>query len=437
MTSELSDRRARIEGMRKFPLVSLLLFAALAAPVMAQLQPPPDADGPLLHLGHRAGGHSLRLVDPLTLEPRSRKLPALRHGYGGALSPDRRRLARGTAWGKRSRIQVINLARWREERIITLGRGGPVLVQWPSEKRLIALVGEPFSRQEAVVVDPDTGAVKSRRAIRGRLLSHAAVARGVALLVAPERGLGPARLVLVDVSGTAHTVRLERIRSGGNEGARRRERYRNPALAVDPAGVRAYVVAAAGSLLVAEVDLASAGVTYREPTAAVGGRPRAQAAKGNMRVWWRDAAWFGGHSIAVTGYDSFPTRRGRRFPPPIEPYGLRVIDTTDWTARTLDRRPDQAFVAGERLLAHGSRWSPPRLKYMSSSGLLGFTEDGHRSFIRFAGRQVTVIGTHGRLAYVWVVPAHELHVIDVRDGRTLRKMPARARNIPVLLSAAG
>jgi hypothetical protein len=423
--------------MRTFSLASLLLFASVAAPVMAQSQPAPDTDGPLLHLGHRARGHSLRIVDPLTLEPRSRRIRGLRRTYGATLSPDRRRLARGTGWGERSRIQVINLARWREERIITLGRRGPVLVEWPSPNRLVAVLGAPFGRQEIAVVDPDTGAVKSRRPIRGRLLSHAPVAGGIALLVAPERGLGPARLLLADVSGTMRTVRLGRIRSGGNEGARRRVRYRSPALAVDPARVQAYVVASTDSLLVAEVDLKSAAVTYREPTAAPAGRPRAQAAKGNMRVVWREAAWLGGHSIAVTGNDTFPTRPGRRFGPPPKPYGLKLIDTKDWTVRTLDRRTDQAFVAAGRLLAHGGNWSPRRLKYTSSTGLLAFTEDGQRSFTRFAGRQVIVIGTHGDLAYVWVVPARELHVIDVRDGRTLRKMPARARNIPVLLSPAG
>ena len=423
--------------MRKFSLASLLMLAAVASPVMAQSQPVMEPDGPLLTLGHRAGGHGVRIVDPLTLEPRSRRIPLLRRGYDGALSPDRRRLARGTGWGKRSRIQVINLERWRRERIISLGGGGPVLVEWPSPDRIVAIVGEYLRRQELVVVDPDTGRVTSRRAIRGRLLSHSPVAGGLALLVAPERGLGPARLLLADVSGTVRTLRLGRIRSGGNEGARRRVRYLSPALAVDPAGVRAYVVAAADSLLVAEVDLKSAAVTYRAPVAAPAGRPRAEAAKGNMRVVWRDASWFGGHSIAVTGNDTFPTRPGRRFGPPPDPYGLRLIDTTDWTVRTLDRRTDQAYVAAGRLLAHGGNWSPRRLKYTSSTGLLAFTEDGQRSFTRFADRVVSVIGTHGTLAYVWVLSARELHVVDVRDGRTLRKMPARARNIPVLLSVAG
>jgi hypothetical protein len=154
-----------------------------------------------------------------------------------------------------------------------------------------------------------------------------------------------------------------------------------------------------------------------------------------MRVWWRDAAWFGGHTIAVSGYDGFPTRRGKRFPPPPEPYGVRLIDTTNWTITTLSRRTDQLFVAGDRLLAHGSIWSP-RWKHVSSTGLLAFAEDGQPAFTRFPGQRVVVIGTHRHFAYVWVIRARALHVIDMRDGRTLRKMPARARNLPVLLSLA-
>src|SRR5918998_6136784 len=153
----------RTEGMRVLLLVSLLLLATLAGPGLARSPAGPDESGRLLHLGHRFGGHSLRVVDPLTLEPRSRPIRTHRHGYGGALSPDGRRLARGTGWGERGRIQVINLARWREERVITLGSRGEVLVEWPTARRLIAIVGAPPERQELVVVDPATGAVSTRR----------------------------------------------------------------------------------------------------------------------------------------------------------------------------------------------------------------------------------------------------------------------------------
>ena len=421
--------------MRKLLLASVLVLAAMAVPGLAQPSPAPERADRLLHLGHRAGGHSLRVVDPLTLEPRSHRIRIFKHGYGGAISPDRRRLARGTAWGKRSRIQVIDLARWREERVISLGRSGPVLVEWASADRLIALVGEFHERQELVVVDPDTGAVSARSAIRGRLLSHAPFDGGMALLTAPERGLGPARLVLARASGSMRRVVLERIVAGGNEGARHRVRYRHPGLAVDPAGGRAYVVAAAARLLVAEVDMTSRRVSYREPVALAATGPRATAAKGNLRVWSREAAWFGDRWIAMTGYDSFPTRRGRRFPPPIDPYGIRLIDTTGWTISTLHEGALQMHVAGDRLLAHGTTWHA-RSRRSTSTGLFAFDEAGRPAFARFPGKEVVPLGPHGNLSYVWVRQERALHVLDRRDGRTLRRIPARARDVPVLLSAA-
>jgi hypothetical protein len=420
--------------MRTPLVISLLLLATVAAPGLAQSPVGPDEPGRLFHLGHRAGvHHSVRVVDPLTLEPRSRPIRGFRHVYGGALSPDGRRLARGTGWGD-SRIQVINLARLDEERVITLGRRGEVLVEWPTARRLIALVGAPLERQELVVVDPATGAVTSRRAITGLVLQHVPVDDGLALLVAPERRGGPARLVLSDASGSFRSLVLDRIAAGGNVTARRGARYRIPTVAVDPAGRRAFVVAA-GDRLVAEVDLASGRVSYREPAPLPGVQPSAGAAKGNMRTWARQAAWFGERSIAVTGYDSFPARRGMRFPPPIEPYGIRLIDTTDWTIRTLHKDTMQMHVAADRLLAHGTTWHA-RSRSSSSTGLFAFSEDGRPAFARFPGQEVVPIGAHGDLAYVWVRQDRALHVLDLRDGRTLRRIPARARDVPVLLSSA-
>jgi hypothetical protein len=424
----------RIEDVRTPLLISLLLLATVAGPGLARSPAGADEPGRLLHLGHRAGvHHSVRVVDPLTLEPRSRPIRGFRHVYGGSLSPDGRRLARGTGWGD-SRIQVINLARWREERVITLGGRGEVLVEWPTARRLIAVVGAPHERQELVVVDPATGAVTSRRAISGLVLQRVPIDGGLALLVAPERRAGPARLVLADASGSFRSLVLDRIAAGFNVTARRRASYRNPTVAVNPAGRRAFVVAA-GERLVAEVDLASGRVSYREPAPLPGAPPYARAAKGNMRIWAREAAWFGEHSIAVTGYDGYPRRRGARFPPPIEPYGVRLIDTTDWTIRTLHKDTMQMYVAADRLLAHGTTWHA-RSRRSSSTGLFAFDDAERLAFARFPGQEVTPIGTHGNLAYVWVRQDRALHVLDVRDGRTLRRMPARARDVPVLVSTA-
>src|SRR5918998_1539081 len=53
-----------------------------------------------------------------------------------------------------------------------------------------------------------------------------------------------------------------------------------------------------------------------------------------------------------------PLPRAGRRPQPPRPFGARLIDTRDWTIRTL--HPDAILIhrAGERLLANGTVWRP-------------------------------------------------------------------------------
>jgi hypothetical protein len=320
---------------------------------------------------------------------------------------------------------VLDVAGWRSERLVELRRRGPVTVSWPAPNRIVAVAGSPLGGQEILVVDPFAARIVARHSFRGRFLWHARAGGGLVVLLAPQRGLGPARLLYGDASGGIEDVLLERIEAGGNEGARR-VRYRQPGLAVDPEGGRAYVVAAADRTLVADVELASGAVAYHRIAEA----PAARAAKGNMDVWWREASWVGNGTIAVTGYRSRPARRDRL---PIEPHGLRLIDTSSWTSRTLAERPMEAHVAGDLLLAYGTSWSPRR-RDRWSTGLLAFERDGARAFSRFRGQDVVIAGSHGTLAYIWVRATHTLHVLDLRDGRTLRRIHVRPRDLPLLIS---
>ena len=170
-------------------------------------------------------------------------------------------------------------------------------------------------------------------------------------------------------------------------------------------------------------------VEYHEPAEA----PAARAAKGNIDVRWREASWLGSDSIAVTGFRNRPARRGSRFPPPEEPYGVRLIDTSDWSMRTLAKEPNQAMVAGDRLLAHGTTWTAG-WRSSNSTGLLVFDGEGRRLYSRFRGQDLVIAGATDELGYVWVRPTRTLHVLDLDDGRTLRKLPARARDVPMLIS---
>ena len=412
--------------MRRALLVSALML--IAGPVGGYAASRQSAQ-PLIAVDRGDGAKWLRLVDPLTLRPESRRIRGFREAFSGARSPDGGRFAVGSNFDRSGAIRVIDLERRRSERVIELGRQGPVLVEWPTRDRILAIAGRPYSRYEISVVDPFAAKVRARHGFRGWLLSHEPTATGAAVLLGPERRLGPARLLVADASGAVRTLTLERIAAGSTHPRVRPARYRQPALTVDPTGRRAYVVAARDRPLVASIELASGQVEYHEPTEA----PAARAAKGNVDVRWREASWLGSDSIAVTGFRNRPARRGSRFPPPEEPYGVRLIDTSDWSMRTLAEEPNQAMAAGDRLLAHGTTWTAG-WRSSNSTGLLVFDGEGRRLYSRFRGQGLVIAGATDELGYVWVRPTKTLHVLDLDDGRTLRKLPARARDVPLLIS---
>jgi hypothetical protein len=411
--------------MRTTLLVSVLVLAALPASGLAG-----DREGaePLIAVDRADGAKWLRLLDPVTLRPQSRRMRGFREAFTGARSPDGRRFAVGSNFDRSGAIRVIDLRRRRSERIVELGRPGPVLVEWPAPNRIVGIAGRPYTRYEISVVDPFTARVRARHHFRGWLLSHEPTAAGVAVLLGPERRVGAARLLVAEASGGVRSITVGRIEAGGDSGRARRPRYRQPGLTVDPAGERAYVVAARERPLVAAVDLRTGAVEYHEPAEA----PTARAAKGNIDARGRDARWLGSDSIAVTGFRTRPERRGDRFPPPDEPYGVRLIDTSDWTIRTLAERPNQLLVTGDRLLAHGTIWSR-NWRHSESTGLLVFDAEGRPLFTRFRGQELLIAGATDDHAYVWVRRAKTLHVLDLDDGRTLRKTPARARDVPWLI----
>ena len=408
--------------------LAVLAAIAIAIPVtVVAAETEPAA--PLIAVDRADGAKRLRLLHPLTLRPASRWMRGFREAFSGARSPDGRRLAVGSSFGRSAAIRVIDLTRRRSGRVIELRRRGPVLVEWPTPTRVVAVVGGPSSRQEVVVVDPLSARIRARHRFRGRFLGHAPTPSGLVALLAPERELGPARLLVGEASGVLRSITLPRIEAGGTEGRSRPVRYRRPGLTVDPAGERAYVVAARDRPLVAAVELSSGAVQYHEPAEA----PVALAAKGNLDVRWRDATWLGTDSIAVTGFLTRPARRGSRFPAPDEPYGVRLIDTSDWSIRTLAEKPNQAQLAGDRLLAHGTSWSRG-WRHSESTGLLAFDAEGRPVFTRFRGQDVVLAGATDTHAYVWVRPTKTMHVLDLRSGRTLRTMRARARDVPMFIA---
>jgi hypothetical protein len=178
------------------------------------------------------------------------------------------------------------------------------------------------------------------------------------------------------------------------------------------------------------VELGSGRVAYHR---LAGGSSRATAAKGQSSAWWREAAWIGNGMIAVTGDHSPPVLPRRRPSLGPEPYGLRLIDVSGWSLSTLSARAKQMRVAGNRLLAHGTSWEAGS-RHGRSTGLLAYDTHGRPAFRRFRGSDVTVLGAHGRRAYVWVRPTRMLHVLDLATGATLRASRVPPHRLPFLFA---
>jgi hypothetical protein len=399
--------------MRSRSVVLSLLIAVCLTPAAGAQERPTSA--PLVRMRDGHGSDLLFRVHPRTLRQLSRPIRTFRNAADLALSADGRLLAHTDGSRARSRIHFVDVAGWRSLGVARLGRQGPLNVGWVGPNRVVAIAGQGYGRQRLLWVGVRSRKVVARRAFAGRLMNSLTVPGGFAVALAPEGRIGPLRLLLADVQGGTRTVRLDGIPAGGNEGEHD-ARYLTPGLAVDHEGGRLFAVGARG-LLVAEVALGSGEVTYHSLGAS--------AAKGNVDVWWRQAAWAGNGRIAVSGERYRPGRA------PL-PLGVRVIDTSDWSITTLDPRPSVMHVAGDTVLAYGTRWFGDG-RPSESTGLLAFDGTGTRIFTRFRGQQIATLGTRGHLLYAWVRRTRTLHVMDVRDGRTLNEVHT-SRRIPFLLT---
>ncbi len=385
--------------------------AAVSALLAGAAAPPAAAEGPLLRLIDGRESDQIVRVNPRTLEPSSRPIETFRRGWSRDFSPNGRFLAYAAS-ARPARIQLIDVVRWRSVGVLTRGDIGTLT--WARDDRLIEAGGT-----EIRVLSVPRGRVVARHRLDLFWVDIEAIPNGVALLTQPRRELAPSGLLLADGDGGLRRIRLDRIESGGTRTVTLR-----PALAVDATGGRAFVVAPRQPL-VAEVDLATGAVTYHSLGAS--------ASKGAEESWWRDAEWTVDGQLAITG-ERRPRslRNGLPAAGPI-PYGLRLVNPLDWSIRTVNRRTNLFDTAGNRLLALGTTWNRGWRK-STSTGLLAFDLGGQPAFGRFGGKDVTVLGDHGRYAYVWVRPDRILHVLDLRSGRTVKAIPTTPARMPTLLA---
>jgi hypothetical protein len=132
----------------------------------------------------------------------------------------------------------------------------------------------------------------------------------------------------------------------------------------------------------------------------------------------RRAAWIGGGRIALSGYDADAVwRPDGALEAERRPAGMHVIDTRDWSVRTLDERAS-GFVAVAGLLLTGGP---------EGRGLAAYSPDGRDRFELLGDRRVEVVATAGSLAYVRAPPEPALQVVDVTRGRVVgTSAPGRA-----------
>jgi hypothetical protein len=326
-------------------------------------------------------------------------------------SPDGDRLALGSGDGARLMFADVRAMRWISRR--DLGpRGYVAALAWPSPRRVVAALSG--TRVEILVVDPATGRLLTEHHLPGLVTRAARSPAGLVLLVSPNDRIGRAMLVVATPT-ELRTAALP-LETGVSPPA-----VSEPGLAVSPDGRRALVVP--GGARVLEVDLRTLAVAERELSEPVSllGRLRswlepAALAKGPLEGPVRFARWLADDRVVVAGSNYRPSdERGMVS----EAAGVRLIDTRNWSVRTLAEEASDALVAGDTVLAFGGTQGPAGLRGI---GLYGFGADGRERFHLFEDRFVAVVSAVGRYAYVSEQSEAEtrIEVVDIPSGRVVR-----------------
>ena len=407
-------------------LLAAVSFALLASAVGGA------AASPEAPLGFVGDSRSVRLahLDPLTLVPTG---PArLGVGSGGcasrrggeacwaappwAWSPDHRRLVvAGNTRFAAGTIRIVDPAGLRATASFRLA-GGPVgAIAWPTPDRLLAVqetcCGE---KQRLLVIDSGSGRVLARRALGGSVVRLARTRAGLVLLLAPARAIGPARLAVAGRLGELRIVPLPGLVAGTRlvSPGRFELEQQLPGLAVDPVGVRAFVVGPHSTAVVDLRTLAVASHPLRRLAAA------AKEDRGSIRF----ARWLGDGLLAVTGEDDRPAGNTTA----VQPAGLELVDTRSWSTRTIDPDATAFTVAGDLLLATGT----------STTGLAVYGTRGRPRFRLLGGEQAWLALAYGGRAYVGVIRRdgvqEPLRVVDLHSGRIVG-----TRTTPLPVPVAG
>jgi hypothetical protein len=386
-------------------------------------------------------------LDPRTLRPLPGPRIRLAYGVSGYLwSPDRQRLVLGDV--DDDALHVIDPVRLRRVATIRFGivAAAPQDPVWLGPRRLAVVAGNSADGSTLVLVDPVAGRLLSRRRLAPAGIIAAGAGDRLVLLHTPVEQIGPAHLSVVDDRGRMRTVQLAGVRAGfqhppdwdrpGAYGV-----MRDPALAVDPAGGRAFVIAAGAT--VAEVDLGSLRVTYRrlrQPASLLRRLahwlvPPAEAKQ--VAGTWRSACWLGHDTLAVSGGDNNITgdtpatqRMDQR------PNGVKLIDTRTWTVRPLDPAATIASWQAGRLLAYGGTWDD-EAQTQRGVGVTLYGPGDRRPRHLLGNRAVDDAHLNGELLYTSVDNGGEMSGRAVVSLRTGRVVSSSDQPLPYLLLDPG
>ena len=326
-------------------------------------------------------------------------------------------------------LQLIDVERMRTVgRVRTLARGSPAAVVWPRRDRLWIVVAASgccaVGTTTVITVDAIAKRVLARRRLAGGLARVAASPDGPVLLLAPSAMIGPARLATVDAAGAVEQVPLDGVSAGlmPTQLAPSVERVRTPALAVDSHGRRAYVLSSrpyvvevdlrrrrvSGHRLVARTSLVGeSGSCWSPPPKRTPGWGRSEMPRGSGR----DASRSRDTTAMLFGARTEASKVRRR------PTSGHVIDTRDWSVRTLAERASTFVAAAGLLLTSGPE----------GRGLAAYSPDGGERFHVLDGRHLEIVASAGSLAYARTPPEPALQVIDLARGRVIgTSAPGRA-----------
>ena len=339
---------------------------------------------------------TLQRLDADTLAPLSAGTDLGEYHGAWAFSRDRRVLAVGTF--ARTGVRLIDPASLATTRDIPLPVAA-VALGWVSRERIAVLL----QRGGVVVVDTARGRIERRWPLSYSVpcgATRQAVTPHGAIFVITGRS-GTVRLLRIDADGQLRVVTLSRVRAPSG-----RRSCGAPALAADPAGQRAVVLASDGPL--AEIDLASLPVAYhrqRELRRATG--QRASCPRPRICVAKVAAAWLDDKTV-VTGLTRWTEAREAR--PVASGGGVAVIDSHTWSTRVVDRQAgDFALAPDKGLLTFGAQ----------RRGVRAITAGGTTRWVALRQRRLRAITATAGRVYALDEAADRAHVLDAATGTEL------------------